>query len=41
MEHQAFSFTAGEGASAAVIMEGSSVASYKLNVVGVQSLSHV
>ena len=42
MEQQEFSFTAGGSANAAVIMEGSSVVSYKLNIVRiVQSLSRV
>ena len=42
MEQQEFSFTAGGSANAAVIMEGSSVVSYKLNIVLiVQSLSRV
>ena len=42
MEQQEFSFTAGGSANPAVIMEGSSVVSYKLNIVLiVQSLSRV
>ena len=41
VEQQESSFTAGGSANAAVIVEGSSLVSYKLNVVVVQSLSHV